>query len=278
MARYAIISDIHGNLPALEAVLGRIAELDVDQIVCLGDVVGYGPDPCSCIDLVTACCSLVVRGNHEDAVLDPRQSASMNDVARAAIEWTRSVIGPAHRSAIRRMHAMAELGDRVLCVHDCPAPAPSTYVHDQVVAGHAFRGVDRQICLVGHTHVPLVFETPARRVGEIVHPRDVIGYIAASGIGLELHPGHRYLCNPGAVGQPRDADSRASFAVLEFDPAATDGRDGDDHGARLDGLAPVRPNATFTVHRVEYDIVAAQAAAADAGLPTILGERLSLGA
>lgn len=298
MSRYAVISDIHGNRHALEAVLRAMARLDVDGVICLGDIVGYGPAPGPCIDLVTRYCDVIVQGNHDEAVVDFRRAAMFNGPARTAIEWTQDHLGPLHLSALNQLQPVAYIDHNVICVHDNPAPGPSDYVYDQFIAATSFGGFDRQICLIGHTHVPVVFEAPpggetgARetRSGEAGAGRKAAGKdgagkerlpadadTAPSGLDhdplmqavrpdqirviapnhekpIELAADCRYICNPGSVGQPRDADPRASFAILD-----------------TDGL-------TFTMIRCEYDIAAAQRDSQEAGLPGILAERLAVGA
>jgi predicted phosphodiesterase len=253
MSRYAIISDIHGNLQALETVLYAIADLDVHEVVCLGDIVGYGPAPDACIDLVTRCCSITVRGNHDEAVIDPVIASEFNGAAQEAIHWTRRVLGPLHLNALTRLKQFEYIGEEIMCVHDCPAPAPTDYVHDKVIASMAFIGVDRPICLLGHTHVPIVFEAEAMN-GRILKAVDLIAHLPRDGEPIQLSPEKRFICNPGSVGQPRDADPRASFAVLDMD------------------------EWTFTVHRREYDIASVQRDTLRVGLPVILADRLAIGA
>jgi predicted phosphodiesterase len=255
MSRLAIISDIHGNCFAFEAVLARMADLEVEALVCLGDIVGYGPHPGECIDLVVKYCAHVVQGNHDQAVVDPYCADTFNGAAREAIFWTRDALGPLHLNALLQLPTTDRLGpdDEVLCIHDCPASLPTNYVHDQQIAAMAFAAVERGICLIGHTHVPMVFEAPAATEAPLT-AADVTAYIPGHDVAIELDPEMRYICNPGSVGQPRDCDPRASFAVLDLE-------------AR-----------TFTVHRVEYDVAAAQSAAQQAGLPTILADRLAIGA
>ncbi len=253
MCRYAVISDIHGNLQALEAVLSRIEAMGMSELICLGDIVGYGPDPARCVDLVIKCCSTVVRGNHDDAVINPEREAEFNGPARAAIGWTRGVLGPLHLDALCRIREIEHVGESVMCIHDSPDDAPTDYVHDAGIAAGAFGGFALPICLLGHTHVPMIFEAPAERDGALT-ALDVIAHLPPAGVPLALDPQRRYICNPGSVGQPRDADPRASFAVLDLDAA------------------------TFTVHREEYDVDAAQVATLQAGLPTVLADRLAIGA
>lgn len=252
MPRVAVISDIHGNLHALRAVLEAIHHARIRDIVCLGDIVGYGPHPGLCIDLVMEHCHIVIRGNHEDAVVDPACAAGFNATARHAIDWTRNTLSPEQRETLRMLPAVATLHRRVLCVHDSPTPGPTGYLHNSQLAALAFRGLHTPICLVGHTHVPMVFEAPSR----LSYPEweEIASYGLRDGSGHPLNSGRRYICNPGSVGQPRDSDPRASWAVLDLD------------------------RAEFILHRVEYDIEAAKMASRRAGLPARLGERLAIGA
>jgi predicted phosphodiesterase len=250
MSRFAVISDIHGNLHALESVLGEIHRMGLPEVICLGDIVGYGPFPDRCIDLVVKCCAHIVRGNHDDAVINPEQEIYFNGPAREAILWTRSVLGPLHLNAMVNIAEQTKPHDSVLCLHDSPIESPTDYIHDANIAALAFGGFCDPICLVGHTHVPVVFEAPP---GDVT-PADVVTHRTESGRPITLCPDHRQICNPGSVGQPRDTDPRASFAVLDLD------------------------ERTFTVHRCEYDIDAAQLATQQAGLPFVLAERLAIGA
>jgi len=262
MKRLAVISDIHGNAPALEAVLARIDTLNVDGIACLGDIVGYGPRPGECLEMIVRHCGAIIQGNHEEAAIDPAAAATFNGAAREAIDWTRRSMSALHLAALRRLPRTAIVGEQVFCVHDNPAPGPaplSDYIHDKQVAALAFRGVDLAVCLIGHTHVPMVFEAPTLDPDETLTAPELTAYIPFDGVPIELDGDRRYICNPGSVGQPRDCDPRASFAVLEMDEATG------------------RP-ATFTVLRQDYDIAAAQMASHRAGLPPILADRLALGA
>lgn len=258
MNRLAIISDIHGNLHALQAVLTRLAEFEVDQLVCLGDIVGYGPFPERCLDLVVRHCSVIIQGNHDEAAVDPYVADQFNGAARDAIYWTRETLTPLHLNALNKLPKIAYIGDadnpRITCVHDNPVPGPSDYVHDKNVAAQAFRGVETNICLIGHTHVPMVFEAPTMNPEDQFTAPEIIAYIPSEPHPIELLPNRRYICNPGSVGQPRDCDPRASFAILDLNANA------------------------FTVYRQPYDVQAAQQATQRAGLPTVLADRLALGA
>ncbi|MHC5113544.1 MAG: metallophosphoesterase family protein [Planctomycetota bacterium] len=259
MSRYAVISDIHGNLYAFRAVLAAMASLDIEGVICLGDTVGYGPHPGECLDLVVRHCDVVVQGNHDQAVVDPVCADTFNGAAREAIYWTREVLGPLHLNALLQMPVTRRFGpdDSVLCVHDSPCEGPTNYVHDKQIAAIAFRGLvelDAEICLIGHTHVPMVFETPTVPTANPLSATDLTAYIPSHEVEIDLRPGFRYICNPGSVGQPRDCDARASFAVIDME------------------------RRSFTVHRVAYDVAAAQLATQQAGLPTVLADRLAIGA
>lgn len=253
MTRLAVISDIHGNLHALRAVIKRLDAMGIEEIVCLGDVVGYGPEPGRCLDLVLKRCRQVVRGNHEDAVTDPRLATSFNPVARRAIEWTRRSLLDRHLEMLRLLPRLAFVGDSVMAIHDTPVGPIGGYVYHPRDAARAFKGVDTRVCLVGHTHVPAIFE--AQSTGkEPVRASDVTNSILNNGAAARLRSGRRYILNPGAVGQPRDGDPRASFGVLDT------------------------RRWTFTLHREEYDVDAARRATEQAGLPASLSQRLAIGA
>lgn len=254
MSRVAIISDIHGNLHALLAVLAAIDETEVDQLICLGDVIGYGPHPRECLDLVNQRCGVIVRGNHDEGVLDRAPLADFNGLARAALVWTRSVLDRARIDAVYRWPTVAHLHGAAMCVHDSPQPGTGAYVHDERAAAQAFRGLESAVCLLGHTHVPACFETDVLAPEEPVNMRQVRARALRDGDVVELDPGCRYILNPGAVGQPRDADPRAAFGILDL------GR------------------GTFSLHRRPYDIAGAQIAMQRAGLPVLLAQRLSVGA
>jgi len=254
MNTIAVISDIHANLHALEAVLAEIRSLRIREVVCLGDVVGYGPYPAECLDLVMSRCRHTVLGNHDEAVFNDAAARNFNGPALAALQWTRSALPSRHVDLLRLLPHLASIEPHVMCIHDCPAPAPTDYVHDTHMAAIAFRGVERRVCLLGHTHVPAVFESDSTDPDDHLTPSRVASFVLGDRLGVPLRPGRRYICNPGSVGQPRDADPRASFGILNL------------------------RKWTFGVRRVAYDVDAAQAATRRAGLPTILAERLAVGA
>lgn len=253
MTRYGIISDIHGNAQALMKVYEELGELSVDRIICLGDIVGYGATPAKCLDLVLSYCDEIIRGNHDEAVLDPELGKYFNNAALAALNWTREQLGPYHLHAISHMKTRIRLGDSLLLVHDTPVLHDSAYIHELPQAIEAFKGLENGICLHGHTHLPTVFRATVTEE----HGTEVSLEIPEVGKEIVLYPEDKYLCNPGSVGQPRDNDNRACFATLDYD-------------------SPEQA-AIFTLHRTEYDIEAAQRDTHQAGLPSVLAERLDMG-
>jgi len=212
MNRYGVISDIHGNMHALQAVLARMDGMNVDGILCLGDIVGYGPFPDSCLDLVIRRCKHIVQGNHDQAVVDPVVANEFNGAAREAIYWTVEALGQLHMNALNRLRKRLNVGQKIMLVHDNPASSVMDYVHDAEVAAAAFKGVDRHICLLGHTHVPMVFEAPTLNPEEPLTAPELVVYQPQDGQAIQLDPERRYICNPGAVGQPRDAPHASSLS------------------------------------------------------------------
>jgi diadenosine tetraphosphatase ApaH/serine/threonine PP2A family protein phosphatase len=243
----AVITDIHANLPALEAVLESIEGRGLEQIWCLGDVVGYGADPDACADLVSERCELCLVGNHDLAVLGELDIAAFSEAAAAAVEWTREGIAERTLEFLRPLVPEA-LRDGVALFHASPRDPVWEYVLS-IEQAHACMEVQpERVALIGHSHVSLFFN----RYPEDGGPGEVRGEQAGDEVRLALAEG-RWLVNPGSVGQPRDGDPRAAW--LELDP---------------DGMA-----ARF--HRVPYDIDRAAAAIVDAGLPERLADRLHIG-
>ncbi len=211
--RQALISDIHGNLEALQAVLADIATQSVDGIVCLGDVVGYGPNPNECLDLVMRRASRTILGNHDQAALfDPD---GFNPVALRAIYWTRDQLNVGTKQVVnRRWDFISELerfyqNDKFLFVHGSPRDPTNEYVfpetiYDKNKIDSMFQRVP-QYCFQGHTHMPGIF-TPDL---EFIRPSQC-DYVFP--LGKE-----KLMINVGSVGQPRDEDNRACYVILDYD-------------------------------------------------------------
>jgi len=238
--RIAVLSDIHANLPALNAVLDAAG--DVDAVWHLGDVVGYGPDPDGVVERLQEVGAIGVRGNHDAAACGGSEIEWFNPEARRAMEWTRTAIGPATVAWLsdqpeRRTSDGCEL------VHGSPREPIWEYVTSVPVARANLAALRAPIGLHGHTHVPIAFVEDDGRV-DVISPDD--------NPTLELR-GRRALVNPGSVGQPRDGDPDSSFLILDPDAGRV------------------------TWHRVPYDIDAVRRAMREAGLPPSLAARLAVG-
>ncbi|MGQ0794138.1 MAG: metallophosphoesterase family protein [Deltaproteobacteria bacterium] len=238
--KYAIISDIHGNLQALEAVLGRIDSLGADSIICLGDIVGYGASPNECAQIIAGRGIESILGNH-DAVACGRQEAdNFTPMAKRAVLWTRDTLTPETRDFLLTLPESRHYGE-FMAVHGAISD-PNLYIMTIYEAIWEFTLMDgTNLCFFGHTHMRITF---SRRASVVKPVRDMT---------IELQPGLSYLVNPGSVGQPRDGNPNASFLI--YDSAA--GR--------------------IEYFRVEYDIKTAQRKIIDAALDTRLAERLALG-
>jgi predicted phosphodiesterase len=211
--KLALISDIHGNLEGLEAVLADIRKHSVDQTICLGDVVGYGPNPRECLDLVMRHCSICLLGNHDQgALFDPE---GFNVVAERAIFWTREQLESRNgdpKVRLRRLDYLGELPrthriDDMLFVHGSPRKPLSEYVFPEDIYNpkkieNIFSFVPKY-CFQGHTHVPGVFtERPS--------------FLTPEDIGYEMTlPDEKVMINVGSVGQPRDGDPRACYVLVD---------------------------------------------------------------
>jgi diadenosine tetraphosphatase ApaH/serine/threonine PP2A family protein phosphatase len=238
--RIAVLSDIHSNIVALDAVLLHAG--DVDAIWHLGDVVGYGPEPDAVVERLGERQATGVRGNHDAAAVGGPEIDWFNPEARAAAEWTRDTMSATTR------HWLEELPDRrtvdgVLLVHGSPRDPLREYVTDLEVAAENLARLETTHALHGHTHVPVAWIATPDRIA-LVHARD------ATGIELGAY---RTLINPGSVGQPRDGDRRAAYLVLD------------------------QELGRVTWHRVEYDVARVQAGIRAAGLPERLAARLAVG-
>jgi predicted phosphodiesterase len=238
--RIAVLSDIHSNLVALEAVLAHAGA--VDAVWHLGDVVGYGPEPDAVVARLSALGALGVRGNHDAAAVGGREIDYFNPEARAAMEWTRRRIGDATRTwlaALPERYAEYEM----TLVHGSPRDPTWEYVTSERSAKANIAVLETRHGLHGHTHVPVAFVEDDGRVR---------GHEPNDGETLPFD-GRRVFLNPGSVGQPRDGDPRSSYLVLDPD------------------------GGSATWHRVAYDIDAVRAAMLTAGLPERLAERLRYG-
>ncbi len=205
--RVAVIADIHSNLAALEACLDSIEAAEADEIWCLGDVVGYGPEPDACADIVRERCSLCLAGNHDLAVLGALDVEAFSETAAAAVRWTQNVIGEETLGFLRDLEPAGQRSGIDLC-HASPRDPIWEYVLTREQAGACLDAQTERICLIGHSHVALFFTRPEGERG------DVRSAQAADGSLIDVGGG-RWLLNPGSVGQPRDGDPRAAWLVLD---------------------------------------------------------------
>ncbi len=201
--RFALLSDIHANVESLEAVLAHIPASDT--VLCLGDIVGYGPNPNECLALVRERANATVLGNHDVAAVDGFGIEYFNPAARTAIDWTRSVIASEHAAWLDGLSYEIRT-DEYLMVHGAPVDY-FTYIVDKATAAEAFAATDAPLIFVGHTHVADYYALAPD--GSIAHA------FRRSGGRLELEPGVRYIVNAGSVGQPRDRNPAASYATFD---------------------------------------------------------------
>ena len=198
--KFALISDIHANLQALESALAAIDAEGADAIYCMGDVVGYGADPGPCIDLIRDRCDGVVMGNHDLAVADGTNIGWLPPDGQIAAEYQRGVLSDDQRIWLKSLPYTLST-DAISCVHASPMePDKWIRIESFFLAQAQFDYFDSNVCFVGHTHLPAIL---ADRLGV-----------------LRVRPGHRYLINVGSVGQPRDGDSRASVGFFDSDAFA----------------------------------------------------------
>jgi predicted phosphodiesterase len=240
--RVAVISDIHSNLHALEAVLEAVDREQPDEVWCLGDVVGYGPRPDECCRIAEERAAICLAGNHDLGVLGTLDIADFAPAGAAAAVWTRSVLGEQAKAFLERLEPSAETEGAEL-FHASPRDPVWEYILTDQAAVAALEATTAPIVLVGHSHVPL---------SVTMNGDELTGGHAPAGTEIALGDG-RWLFNPGSVGQPRDGDPRAAWLLLDLDAG----------------------QARF--QRVDYAIADTNAEVQEAGLPPILGERLFSG-
>ena len=245
--RYLILSDIHANLSGLEEVL-RAAEGHWEKAVCLGDVVGYGPDPNEVTDRIRQLSIATIRGNHDKACAGIGDAEDFNPVARTAADWTREQLSPENLTFLQQLPQGPLQYDGLALVHGA-LHDEDEYVFAPAQALDGLLESPSRVTFFGHTHYQGGFSFRENRL-EVIHFRPQPG---ASSSALRVEPETRYLLNPGSIGQPRDGDPRAGFAVVDL------------------------PNAVVEFWRVPYDVEAVQERMRNAGLPEPLILRLAFG-
>ncbi|HEC22874.1 MAG TPA: metallophosphoesterase [Chloroflexi bacterium] len=244
--RYLVISDIHANLTAFETVLKDAGTLgkDYDFVWCLGDVVGYGPDPNECVELLRSMPHLCLAGNHDWAALGRLDIRTFNADARKALTWTRETLTEENLAYLEALPITFVL-DSFTLAHGSPREPVWEYILDPLIAALNFKHFETTYCLVGHTHTPVIFKQIGNE-GEC----EPIGPAYNQPTRLN---GTRQIINPGSVGQPRDSDSRAAYALLDTE------------------------RMIWEFRRIPYNIKAVQARMRRAGMPERLVTRLEHG-
>lgn len=240
---YAIISDIHGNAEALQAVFSDIRKKKVDSIICLGDIVGYYPDPEKCIDLIKKEVQYCVAGNHDYAAIGRIDTQNFTYYAYAAMEWTKQNISDRARAYLQSLPLTVNL-ENMFFTHSSPSnPQEWVYVFpdSEEAVFEAFNSLMYGVNFIGHTHWPSIMIQENDRI--ILHSEHTIDMVES----------HYYLINVGSVGQPRDFDSRSCYALYDTDAMK------------------------ISLHRVEYDYRVTQKKIREKHLPLFLAERLEKG-
>jgi len=252
--RYLVLSDIHANLEALEAVLASTAPYD--KVLLLGDYVGYGADPNAVIDRVRQLpVAAVIRGNHDKVAAGLADVEGFNHIAREAITWTARVLTLENRAWLAALPQGPAIVDDGLEICHGTTFDEDVYVFDDLDALRSMRSARRPVCLYGHTHVPAIFRlmSEADAARQRSASLDPLGPPRGSTFTVTLDGGAQYLVNCGAVGQPRDGDSRAAYGMVDT------------------------AKRNLLILRARYDVGAAQAKIVEAGLPDVLAHRLGAG-
>lgn len=235
---YIVISDIHGNIQAFDAVVRSLPEAHGRRILCAGDTVGYGADPAGCVALMASIGAENVMGNHDAAVVERTDTSFFNEYAKEAVVWTAGNIGQRERDYLSGLPYVREFPELSLVHGTLHSPEEFIYMMTGADAMHTFEVLRTSVCFVGHSHMPGVY---VLRNGELFESWNK---------KFTLEKGARYIVNAGSVGQPRDGDPRACYCVYDTDKREIEFR------------------------RVEYDVNSAHRAIIEAGLPRILAERL----
>ncbi len=238
--RFAIFSDIHANLEALEAVLADARQRKCTHFVCLGDVVGYNANPHECLERVCELDCPTVKGNHDEQASISRFPTDFNQLAERAIKWTRDKLTEKDKQWLRDLPFQKQVRDFAIVHATLDTPEQWGYVFNNLDAAASFTYQHTTICFFGHTHVPMVF------IRDEGVRRELIDHV-------RIEPAKKYFINVGSVGQPRDGNWRAAYCVYDVE------------------------NNLVQQIRVKYDLATAQKKVIEAGLPRPLAERLAIG-
>lgn len=250
MAKIAVFGDIHSNATAYSKVLDHAGECDAWW--CVGDVIGYGPDPNKCIEVIRSIDCEVVAGNHDLGAVGKISIASFNDDARMACDWTSGILTDENKAFLNGLETTVTPEKGILLSHGGPVDPVWSYIFSIEEAYLNFMSFDCWICFHGHSHVPMVFKMKNNE-SEKIRPADLELVSPGDGDTFELEDEYRYLVNVGSVGQPRDNDHRSCYVIFEPE------------------------ERRLTYHRVEYPVDEVQERMAFAGLPRGLISRLAFG-
>jgi diadenosine tetraphosphatase ApaH/serine/threonine PP2A family protein phosphatase len=239
--KIGIYSDVHGNLEALEAVLSAFSAEGISRLWCLGDLVGYGANPNECIARARETTESFVLGNHDAAVVGLEETTFFNRYAREAVQWTAAHLSDENYEWLRRL-PLTVTENGFLLVHSSPfEPENWHYITRVADVLNAFNAINLRAAFVGHTHQPML----------LMHREEQ--FFQFNGTTLKMEEGYRYLVNVGSVGQPRDGNPEAAYAVFDEE------------------------DQSVTLKRVSYDVATAQRKIREAGLPDVLAVRLASG-
>jgi len=242
--KYGLFSDVHANLEAFQSVIDALRKEKVDRYVFLGDIVGYGADPKKCIELLKSLikehhCQCVA-GNHDYAVCDLTSAENYNQSAREAIEWTKAQLDKGDMEFLAQLPLVERIDNFTIVHANLISPKDWAYIFDIDDASPNFKLCADPVCFIGHSHKSIIFKA-----------KDSMDWLVTDKVNIEDDT--KYIINIGSVGQPRDGNPKSSFAVYDTE------------------------NARVEIHRIGYDISAAQEKIINAGLPKILASRLSSG-
>ena len=238
--KYAVIADIHANLEALRVVLEDAKKQNCTHYVCLGDVVGYNANPKECLDIIRDTGMPCVKGNHDEYCSSGTNLEGFNPHAAEAIQWTRQQLTEEDRQWLKELKYIRLVASFQIVHATLDGPQRWGYVFDRLAAAASFTYQNTAVCFFGHTHVPVAF----------IRDSVVRGGTYSK---FKIEPGRKYFVNVGSVGQPRDGNPKAAYAIYDMDEGSVE------------------------LRRLDYDISAAQAKIMAAGLPPRLAERLALG-
>ncbi|MFW2331106.1 MAG: metallophosphoesterase family protein [Nitrospinota bacterium] len=241
--KYALFSDIHSNLEAFESVLKDISRYNVDKRIFLGDIIGYGPNPAECIDLMIDSCDIILAGNHDWALIGKTPGDYFNKFAQEALEWTATQIREDQREFLMTLVPSMIVDNRFQIAHSSPFhPEEWRYILSYFEALENYNYIDDRLCFIGHSHQPLVVKFLDDQNLEVLRPKDI-----------KLEPEYKYIANIGSVGQPRDSIPTACWVHFDSD------------------------KNELEFHRVAYDIEAVQKKIHECNLSHYLAERLGYG-